>query len=239
MIYILIPIFNEEANISNLFQEINSLTLDDDYFLVFSDDGSTDQSISLLKNFFAGTNFQILGDGKNYGPGKAFNIGFNWILDHSDNDADIVVTMEADTTSDINILPHLLAINNLGYDLALASVYAQGGTFEKTSWFRKLISSLANLGFRFIFDLKVLTISSFYRAYKITILKDIKSKYNDIIEETGFICMLEVLIKAIKLNAKVIEVPMSLKSSKRVGKSKMKVFKTSLLYIKFMFTKKY
>ena len=36
--------------------------------------------------------------------------------------------------------------------------------------------------------------------------------------------MLEILLKSIKLNARIIEVPMILKSDKRVGKSKMKIF---------------
>ncbi len=53
-------------------------------------------------------------------------------------------------------------------------------------------------------------------------------------KETGFICMLEILIKAIKCDAKIIEVPMVLKSTKRIGKSKMKIVKTSMDYLKFL-----
>ena len=122
----------------------------------------------------------------------------------------------------------------MNYSLVLASVYAQGGGFEETSFIRKLISSIANLLFRFVFDVKVLTISSFYRVYSVKLLRDIKKSKGHLITEKGFICMLEILMKAINCNAKIIEVPMVLKSSKRKGKSKMKILKTIIDYIKFL-----
>ena len=50
--------------------------------------------------------------------------------------------------------------------------------------------------------------------------------------------MVEILIKAIKLEAKIIEVPMLLNSENRKGKSKMKIFKTILSYLRFLFVNK-
>ena len=125
------------------------------------------------------------------------------------------------------------------YDLVLASVYAQGGGFSKTSIFRKLISFIANQLLRFIFGIKILTLSSFYRVYTVSIIKSIKSHYGKIITENGFICMLEILIKSIRIGTKIIEVPMILNSDKRIGKSKMKIIKTSIRYIHFLLTKRF
>ena len=65
------------------------------------------------------------------------------------------------------------------------------------------------------------------------ILRELKEKHGAIIEEAGFICMLEILLKATKSNASVVELPMLLKSTNRIGKSKMKIFKTSIQYLKF------
>ena len=206
---------------------------------LFSDDGSTDKTIEFLKSHFSTTNFNILGDGVNRGPGYAFNTGFEWVLANSKNsENDIVITMEADCTSDIGILPHMMGINKMGYDLVLASVYAQGGGFDSTSFIRKFLSAIANLLFRFLFDLKVLTLSSFYRVYSVSLLQKIKQNYPAIITEYGFICMLEILVKAMKQGARIIEVPMMLKSKKRVGKSKLKVFKTTMAYFRFLLFKK-
>jgi hypothetical protein len=71
------------------------------------------------------------------------------------------------------------------------------------------------------------------------LIKKIKEKYGIIIKEPGFISMIEILIKSIKLNSSIIEVPMILKSNKRIGKSKMKILKTMISYLKFLFKKNF
>lgn len=237
MVYFVIPIYNEYSNISNLKLELQNVLPNEEKFYVFCDDGSRDGSKQKLEEEFKDLAFIVLGDGQNKGPGSAFKNGFNYVVEDSKGIDDIVVTIEADCTSDITLLEKMIAIKRLDFDLVLASVYAQGGYFEKTSWFRKLISSAANIFLRYFFGIKVLTLSSFYRVYGISLLKQLHSKYNPIIKENGFICMLEVLHKSIKLNAKIIEVPTTLKSTKRIGKSKMKIIKTSYEYIKYLIFK--
>ncbi|MBL4716332.1 glycosyltransferase family 2 protein [Sphingobacteriaceae bacterium AH-315-L07] len=235
MLYFLIPLYNEESNLELLHENLTSILAEDEKFYVFSDDGSVDSSVDVIHKLFLNTNFVVLGDDKNHGPGHAFNIGFEWILNHSKDDSDKVITLEADNTSDILILPKMLVISRMGYDLVLASIYAQGGGFDKTSFFRKVISAVANLFLRFYFNIKVLTLSSFYRIYSISILRKIKEKNNILIKETGFISMIEILIKAIRVNATIIEIPMVLYSGKRKGKSKMKILKTTIRYLRFLF----
>ena len=132
MLFLLIPVFNEEGNIANLHRELKGLLPNETCHFVFSDDGSTDRSLSLLKEHFSDSTFTILGDGINRGPGFAFNVGFNWILENSKTDTDVIATLECDCTSDLTILPHMLGINKMGYELVLASVYAQGGGFDNT-----------------------------------------------------------------------------------------------------------
>jgi len=235
MIYFLIPIFNEFDNLKELSSNLHNLKLSDSVHYIFSDDGSTDKSLELLREEFSNDKFNIISDGKNYGPGHAFNIGMNWILSQELNINDIVITLESDSTGDYSLIPKMIEINKLGYDLILASVYAQGGGFDKTSVFRKTISFFANMFFRIVFDIKVLTLSSFYRCYSVDLLQKLQKEYgNKIIEESGFICMLEILLKAIKIKANVIELPMKLKSGNRVGKSKMKVLNTTISYLKFL-----
>ncbi len=233
-VYFLIPIYNEALNIPQLYDELSCALPNDDCYFVFSDDGSADNSKALLQQHFKDLPHVVLGDGANRGPGYAFNLGFDWILAQDYTDTDIIVTLEADGTSDIRLLQEMISINRLGYDMVLASVYAQGGGFEHTTFLRKLISAVANLLYRFIFGIKVQTLSSFYRVYSIGLLAKIKSKYGSIISETGFICMLEVLIKAVDTKARMIEVPMVLASSKRKGASKLKIFKTTMQYFRFL-----
>jgi dolichol-phosphate mannosyltransferase len=233
-VYYLIPIYNEEENLLELSRNLQTSFANENKVFVFSDDGSKDLSLDKIDQYFSGTEFIVLGDGNNYGPGHAFNIGFEWILKNHKSSNDVVITLEADNTSDIKILPKLLGNIDLGFDLVLASVYAQGGGFSNTSFFRKILSFSANMVFRMFFDIKVLTLSSFYRAYTLEILINIQKKYGNIIVEKGFISMLEILQKAINTDGSIIEVPMFLNSDKRAGKSKMKVFNTALSYIKYL-----
>ncbi len=237
MIYFLIPMYNEEANLRELYNNLIENTKNYEAYFVFVDDNSSDSSVSVVSDLFANENLKLITKEKNAGPGDSFNLGFEWILEDSRNQNDIVVTLEADNTSDIGILAKMIAINSLGYDLVLASVYAQGGGFDRTSLWRKILSYGGNMLIRFIFDIKILTLSSFYRVYSLSLLQKIKEKNGTIIKESGFICMLEILRKAIKAKASIIEVPMILHSAKRKGKSKMKVFKTIMIYLRFLLKK--
>jgi len=236
MIYFLVPVFNESENLKELSKNLISVLPEKEKFYVFVDDCSTDDTIKQIESLFPSNQLEVITKEKNAGPGDSFNKGFDWVLNNSTNDNDHIVTVEGDNTSDLDILPIMIENSKMGFGLVLASVYAQGAGFDKTSAFRKIISFLANMLFRAIFNLKVLTMSSFYRVYSVGLLKRVKSKFTNIIDEKGFICMLEVLLKSIKCDAKIIEVPMVLKSDKRVGKSKMKIFKTTLSYLKFLFS---
>lgn len=235
MIYFLVPTYNEEANIPELAKNFLSVELEDEKFFVFVDDNSSDNTIDVIEKSFSGHALKVISKKENKGPGDSFNQGFEWILEHSESENDKIVTLEADNTSDITILPTMVMLSKHGFDFVLASVYAQGGGFGKTSFIRKFLSFGANFMFRFMYDVKVLTLSSFYRTYSISSVKRIKNKYNTIISEAGFVCMLEILLKGIKTEASVIEVPMMLKSENRKGKSKMKVFRTMKAYIRFLF----
>ncbi len=234
MRYLLIPTYNEEANLPGLAEDLRPYLASPDTWLVISDDGSSDRTRVVVPDLFPGDRVVVLGDGTNHGPGHAFATGFEWIL-HRAKDEDLVVTMEADRTSDIRILPDMLAIADLGYDLVLASVYAQGGGFQQTTFIRKFLSAAANFIYRFVFDLKVSTLSSFYRVYRVGSLRKAAKRWPGLIQEHGFICMLELLIKLIRVDARVIEVPMVLASNKRIGKSRMKLVRTTLDYFRFLY----
>ncbi len=239
MIYFLVPVYNEVDNLEQLCVNLRNVLPDHEKYFVFSDDGSRDGSQQKIQQMLEKEKYVILGDGSNNGPGYAFNTGFEWILQNAhDIENDIIVTIEADNTSDLKILPIMIKNTEMGFDLVLASVYAQGGGFDKTSFFRRLTSLTANLILRFALDLKVLTLSSFYRVYKVSIIKKIKENNPVIIHETGFICMIEVLLKAVRSKGSVLEVPMVLNSLQRKGKSKMKVFKTMMSYLRFLVKKK-
>ncbi|MDA3884999.1 MAG: glycosyltransferase family 2 protein [Candidatus Delongbacteria bacterium] len=234
MLYFIIPVYNEELNIKELSISLKNALPDYLKHYIFVDDHSSDETIEKINKYFDKEEIKIITKSKNKGPGDSFDLGFKYLMDKKIKDNDLIVTIEADNTSDIDILEKMVTISVLGYDLVLASPYAQGGGFEETTLLRKVLSFTANSILRFLFDVKVLTLSSFYRVYKPSLIRKINDKYGTIIKEPGFICMVEILIKSIRCNAKVIEVPMKLYSKKRQGKSKMKILSTGLSYMKFL-----
>jgi len=237
MIYLLVPAFNEEPNIPELQSSLTAAFRQHQVHYVFVDDASSDNTVAVVKELFKNEKLDVLTKSENAGPGHSFNLGMSWILDRA-NPEDFLITMEADNTSDPELIPVMITLLEHNFDLTLASVYAQSGGFSQTSLFRKLLSIIANMAFRGLFNVKVLTLSSFYRGYRVSKLNEVRRKYGNLIDEPGFICMLEILMKIIVLNGRIIEIPMVLDSNKRIGKSKMKVIKTSLNYMKFLFKAK-
>ncbi|MDO8735437.1 MAG: dolichol-phosphate mannosyltransferase, partial [Elusimicrobiota bacterium] len=83
------------------------------------------------------------------------------------------------------------------------------------------------------------TFSSFYRVYSAKAIKATFNYFGDsTIEQKGFSCMTELLLKFNVLGLKIAETPMCLKSDVRQGKSKMKILKTTreyfYLFLKFL-----
>jgi dolichol-phosphate mannosyltransferase len=232
--YFLIPVFNESANLERLSGNLRNVLINEDKYYLFIDDHSSDDTVSKLMSLFSPKSSLVITKEKNTGPGDSFNRGFEWILEHSHDDQDVIVTLEADNTSDITILPEMIGFLSQNYNLVLASVYAEGGGFDKSSLLRRIISFIANKMLRLLFNTKILTLSSFYRVYKITLVRDIRKNFNHIISENGFVCMFEILLKAIRLDAAVKEVPMVLNSRNRADKSKMKVLKTMFQYVRYI-----
>lgn len=234
MIFFLIPIYNEGPNLSRLCTELLGALPGETKHFVFVDDCSTDNSLEVIRQSISSDNLTTLSNPINSGPGACFSLGFEHLMSRTLSPEDRVITLEGDNTCDLTLLPLMNALTReWKFELILASVYAQGGGFSKTSLTRIVISFIANTILRSIFGIKVNTLSSFYRIYSASLLRRVKERYGKMVEETGFICAFELLIKSIGVNARIIEVPMILSSDKRIGKSKMKLVKTTLSYLKF------
>ncbi len=234
-IYFLIPAFNEAGNIAMLLENIQgtmaSLRLSHQIFIV--NDGSLDETAAIARSEGAA----VLEHPYNRGPGAAFCTGFAHILPLCQEE-DALITLEADNTSDLSILPQMLALLALKeenkdakrYDVVLASVYAPGGGIE-APWERKILSWCANRLLALVMGTpSIHTYSSFFRAYRPSCLKNAFQHYGkQLIQEQGFVSMVELLLKLHLLQARLAEVPMVLKGRER-GASKMKIGRTLWAY---------
>jgi dolichol-phosphate mannosyltransferase len=247
MTWYLIPIYNERPNLELLVNNLLPLLEQEDRIL-FSDDGSTDGTALFFQE---NQHDQILTlrNPINQGPGIAFELGLKYILKHqytylptevekSQHDNTIIITMEGDNTSRLSEIVAMKTKIAEGADLVLASVYLPDGGLENTNWYRLLLSQLANRYARWMMGIHEKTITSFFRAYRLTLLEKIQAEFQVFCKEKGFICKVELLMKAKHCGAKIEEIPTLLQSSKRKGNSKMKLFKTAMEYFWFV-TKKF
>jgi dolichol-phosphate mannosyltransferase len=119
-------------------------------------------------------------------------------------------------------------------EIVLASCYLYGGGIKGTNLHRIGLSHVANGLMKKALGLSGLaTLSSFYRVYQVEALQAMHRRWGDgFITTRGFECMVEVLYRAAQLELRISEVPMVLDGSRRVGKSKMRVLRTSLAYLR-------
>jgi dolichol-phosphate mannosyltransferase len=234
----LIPVYNEEDNIPGLFNGLKDFcgSRGWDYKIYAVNDGSLDGTFEKLKFFQASMPIEIVDMVTNQGPGSAFKRGFKEII-KKEKEGALIITLEADGTSDLGILEDMVSKAEKGVDLVLASCYAEGGGIKGTNIYRKTNSMVANFLIGLVSrrpDIK--TYSSFYRVYRYQIVSRLYKLYGEsFMEEPGFACAVELFMKLAKLKVSIEEVPIILDCKKRIGSSKMKVLPTTLAYLRILY----
>jgi glycosyltransferase involved in cell wall biosynthesis len=235
VIHAVVPVLNEEPNISGLVSRLKeALNPFAPYRVVFVDDGSTDGTVRVLSG--GGPEIETVSHPRNLGPGAAFRTGFHHVF-KTLGPGDLILTLEGDGTSDLGILPRMLGrMRNEGDDIVLASCYLFGGGIKGTAVHRVGLSHIANGLVKQTLGLSGLaTLSSFFRLYQGRALIRLREKFGDsLFEFDGFESQIEILHLAAKLGFRISEVPMVLDGSRRIGKSKMKVLRTSLAYLRLI-----
>lgn len=115
---IIIPVYNEQESlplfIPYLIEQFNNVRnqVSNKSEIIFIDDGSTDDSLSILKKFASNYNYiKIIRFGTNYGQTAALSAGFKNCT------GDIVITLDADGQNDAADIPNLINKLQEGYDV--------------------------------------------------------------------------------------------------------------------------
>ncbi len=111
---LVIPVFNEEGNLTKLHQEITEVLgpYDRSYEILFVDDGSTDASFAVLSSLHhQDSRVRVIRFRKNFGQTAALAAGF------AEARAPVIVTLDADLQNEPRDIPLLLARLDSGFDI--------------------------------------------------------------------------------------------------------------------------
>jgi dolichol-phosphate mannosyltransferase len=235
MAVFVIPAYNEEANVPRLLADLESRPdlWRDGGRVVLVDDGSTDRTVDVARAHRGELPVEVLVAERNGGPGQAFDRGFRHVLERCGDD-ELIVTLESDTTSDLDAVEAMLGAAAAGADIVLASHHGTG-ELANVSAHRRFLSRAASSVIRRGGGLDASTVSSFFRVYRAETLRAGYERYGEsLIQERGFACKAEILIKLSRMGITVAEVPVTLDWAKREGVSKMKVLPTMGGYARLM-----
>lgn len=235
MIRFVIPAFNEEVNIKNLFDDLRPRVAQLGARVIIVDDGSSDGTLAEIERHRGDLDLRVVRHPRNLGLGTAINSGLRAALEES-ADTDAIVTLEADCTSDLNDLPKMLELFDQGFDVVLASVYAPGGKIIGVKPHRLIASRAVSGIFRAAGGLRdIYTLSSLYRVYRADTLRRAAQTYGYLlVREPGFAASVELLLKLHNAGASIAEVPTINDWSKRGGASKLKLGPTIRAYGRLM-----
>ena len=132
MIYIIVPVFNTAKYLSRCLDSIFNQKYQN-FHLVIVNDGSTDNSLEIIKTYKKlHKNVSII-DKNNSGPSDARNCGLNFIFTNFKiNNNDYITFIDSDDWIDNNYLSSLIKLtNNKNIDIIISSFYLSHSKQDK------------------------------------------------------------------------------------------------------------
>ncbi len=170
-ISVVIPLFNEEESLPELYEWIKQVMDHNGYLyeVIFVDDGSTDSSWRIIESLKKKSdNIKAIKFRRNYGKSPALHCAFKKA------EGDVVITMDADLQDSPEEIPALYGmIKDEGYDLVSGWKKKRYDPLSKT-----LPTKLFNATARLVSGIKLHDFNSGLKAYRLDVVKNIEV-YND------------------------------------------------------------
>lgn len=216
-ISVVIPVYNEEGNLEKLYDRLIKV-MDDlkkSYEIIFVNDGSKDNSIKLLADFYRQKldNVKVIDFKGNFGQHMAILAGFQLAR------GEIIVTLDADLQNPPEEIPELIAKMEEGHDLVSGVRKNRHDT-----WFRRNASKLKRKMMHAITNIQMSDDGCMLRAYSRNIIDIISSSS----ESTIYI---PALAYSYATNPTEIDVK---HEARKVGKSRYSLFGLLRLYFSLM-----
>ncbi|NBJ04986.1 polyprenol monophosphomannose synthase [Alistipes sp. Z76] len=211
---VIIPTYNEIANISPMIDKV--MSLDGGFDLLVIDDGSPDGTASVVERRraeFPERLFMIERAGK-LGLGTAYLTGFKWALERG---YDYVFEMDCDFSHDPDDLIRLYEAAEKGGDVVVGSRYVSGVNVVNWPMSRLLMSYFASVYVRTITRMPVRDATAGFVCYSRRALETIDL---DAVKMKGYGFQVEMKYSAWRLGLRVSEVSIIF-TERQQGASKM------------------
>jgi glycosyltransferase involved in cell wall biosynthesis len=166
VISVVVPLLNEERTLEQLYAEIASALdgRDDEFEVVFVDDGSTDGSMSVLERLHDEMpNVVVVHLRRNFGKAAALQAGF------FEARGDVVVTIDADLQDDPAEIPKLLAKLDESFDLV-----SGWKTRRNDPFLRRLFSRWFNWATAVVSGVHLHDVNCGLKAYRAEVLQGVR-----------------------------------------------------------------
>lgn len=138
---IVVPCYNEKDSLNAFYDETESILkgMKVEYKYIFVDDGSTDETLLVIKKLAKNKNVNFISFSRNFGKEGAILAGLK------KSDSDYTVLMDADLQHDPNILPKMFdLITNDKYDFVATRRIDRKGENKIISFFSSLFYKVIN-----------------------------------------------------------------------------------------------
>jgi dolichol-phosphate mannosyltransferase len=205
------------------------------YQVIVVDDGSTDGTRAIAETYAERYPIALEHHAQNQGLGATIRDGILAAAKLA-GDRDIIVTMDADDTHTPGLIVRMTRMIQEGHDVVIASRYQPGAQVRGLSRLRRVMSYGASVLFRVLLPIPgVKDFTCGFRAYRGAVIKEAIDAYGDhFVDQEGFQCMVDILLKLRDMNLLFGEVPLVLRYDYKEGSSKMQVGATVLNTLKLI-----
>jgi dolichol-phosphate mannosyltransferase len=237
MVIITLPAYNEERTLPPLLEAIREAMAENaiEYRVIVVNDGSSDGTAGVVDRAAATMPLARIDHAQNRGLGETIRTGLLHALREAE-ERDIIVTMDSDNTHTPGLIARMVRAIREGNEVVVASRFQPGARIKGVPLYRRVLSRTASLLFRVLFPTpNVRDFTSGFRAYRAGVLQRAFATYGqDFVGETGFSCMVDILLKLRRLDAIMAEVPLILRYDLKFGVSKMLVVRTIVDTLRLM-----
>jgi glycosyltransferase involved in cell wall biosynthesis len=164
VVSVVVPLCNEEATVTELYNQVTAALLDTHWEIVYVDDGSTDESYAeLVRLHGVHANVRVVRLRRNFGKATALSAGF------AVAQGEIIVTMDADLQDDPNEIPRLLAKLDEGYDLVSGWKCTRRDPFP-----RRVLSRIYNGATGIVTGVRLHDMNCGLKAYRAEVLQSVR-----------------------------------------------------------------